>query len=305
MRSRVWSLLILSLSLPAFGADDWPELTGPYLGQTPPGLTPEVFAPGLISLPDARELNSVFSPSGRIFMFTREIDGVFKMFFSRLRDDGTWQAPRMAAPSRTFPGHRDADMAFSPVGDWVYFISDRPLPGYSLERYNIWRSRVSPYGLMDPEPLGAHINGPGNELYPTLVADGSLYFSGLRDDSAGGLDSYRAPFEDGEFGEPVRLGEGVNSEYGEGDIFVSPDERYLIHVSGGRPDGLGGSDLYISFREADGSWGQGVLLGDGINTPGADYCPVVSPDGKYFFFTQGEDVMWVDASVLEKYRPED
>ena len=87
------------------------------------------------------------------------------------------------------------------------------------------------------------------------------------------------------------------------DVFVSPDESYLIHVSSGRPDGLGESDLYISFREPDGSWGSGVHLGDGINSPRADYCPVVSPDGKIFFFTQGDDLMWVDAAVLERYRP--
>jgi len=284
---RASALLLLFLASVAHAADDWPSPSGPYLGQTPPGVAPEIFAAGLVSLPESRELNSVFSPSGRIFMFTCEIDGVFKMFFSYQRDDGSWTAPRMAGPSRTYPGHRDADMAFSPSAEWVYFISDRPLEGYSLDRYNIWRSRYSAYGLVTPEPLGAHINGPGNELYPTLVADGSLYFSALRDDNVGGLDIFRAQYEDGAFAEPVRLGEGVNSPQSEGDVFVSPDESYLIHVSSGRPDGLGGSDLYISFREPDGSWGQGVHLGDGINSPEAHYCPVVSPDGQFFFLHAG------------------
>lgn len=294
--------IVLLLALPAAAATSWPELSGPYLGQEPPGTAPEVFAPGLVSLPDARELNSVFSPTGRIFMFTREIDGVFKMFFSALRDDDSWSAPRMAGPSRTFPGHRDADMVFTPDGDWLYFISDRPLPGYSLDRYNVWRSRITRDGLHDPEPLGAHINGPGHELYPMIVGDGSLYFSAAREDSLGGLDSYRAQFEDGEFADPVRLGPGVNSEADEGDIYVSPDERYMIHVAGGRADSLGGSDLYVSFRQPDGSWGQDIHLGHGINSPQTDYCPMVTPDGKYFFFTQGNDVMWMDAAVIDEYR---
>lgn len=165
------------LGLPAYAQDNWPELKGDYLGQEVPGNEPKVFAPGLISLDGERELNAVFSPDGRIFMFSRVVNGSFKMFFSFRRNDGIWQEPRMAPPSKTFPAHRDVDMAFSPGGDWLYFISDRPLPGYSLERYNIWRSRVTPDGLHDPEPLGAHINGPGNELYPMLVGDGSLYFS--------------------------------------------------------------------------------------------------------------------------------
>ncbi len=295
------SLLLLA-SLTATAQEEWPVLSGPYLGQEPPGMTPEVFAPGLISLEEERELNAVFSPDGRIFMFSKVEDGVAKMFFSFHRDDGIWQEPRMAGPSKTFPNHHDVDMAFSPDGGWVYFISDRPLPGYSLERFNIWRSKVTRHGLLDPEPLGPHINGPGSELYPMLVADGSLYFSAERDDSIGGRDSYRAQFRDGDFETPVNLGPGINSEVNEGDIYVSPDETYIIHVSADRPDGLGGADLYISFRQDDGSWGQGIHMDHGINSAETDYCPMVSPDGKYFFFTQGEEIMWMDAAVVEEYR---
>lgn len=294
--------LFLIVSLPAVAQTEWPALSGDYLGQKTPGMTPEVFAPGLISLDGERELNAVYSPDGRIFMFTRSIDGVFKMFFSYRRDDGTWQEPRMAPVSKTYPNHRDADMAFSPAGDWVYFISDRPLPGYSLERYNIWRSRVTPEGLVTPEPLGPHINGPGHELYPLLVADGSLYFSAVRDDSIGARDSYRVQYRDGNFEAPVNLGPGINSDVDEGDIYVSPDETYIIHVSAGRSDSLGGADLYISFRQDDGSWGQGIHMGANINSEEADYCPMLTPDGKYFYYTQGNDLMWVDAAIIDTYR---
>ena len=299
---RYLTLLALLVSLPLSAQTEWPELSGPYLGQEPPGMTPEVFAPGLISLDGERELNAVYSPDGRIFMFTRAIDGVFKMFFSYQQDDDTWQEPRMAPVSKTFSNHRDADMAFTPDGEWLYFISDRPLPGYSLERYNIWRSRISGEGLLTPEPLGPHINGPGHELYPILVADGSLYFSAVRDDSIGARDSYRAQYRDGDFEEPVNLGPGVNSEVDEGDIYVSPDETYLIHVSGERADSLGGSDLYISFRQPDGSWGKDIHMGDTINSAEADYCPMVTPDGKYFYYTQGNDLVWVDAAIIDNYR---
>lgn len=295
-------LLALILSLPAAAQTEWPALSGPYLGQQPPGTTPAVFAPGLISLPDERELNSVYSPDGRIFMFSRTVNGVFKMYFSSQRDDGSWQEPRMAAPSKTYPKHSDVDMAFSPGGEWLYFISDRPLPGYSLERYNVWRSRVTLHGLVTPESLGPHINGPGHELYPMLVADGSLYFSAVRSDSIGARDSYRAQFRDGAFEEPVNLGPGINSTVDEGDIYVSPDESYIIHVAADRPDGLGGADLYISFRQSDGSWGQGIHMRDGINSAETDYCPMVTPDGKYFFFTQGDDIMWADAAIIDRYR---
>lgn len=299
---RQFFLCTLFMTLPVAAQDEWPELLGPHLGQEPAGMTPEVFAPGLISLGDEQELNAVYSPNGRIFMFTRSIDGVYKMFFSYQRNDGTWQEPRMAGPSRAYPNHRDADMAFSPDGAWVYFISDRPLSGYSLDRYNIWRSQVTRHGLVAPEPLEPHINGPGHELYPMLVADGSLYFSAEGAGTLGGLDSYRAQYTNGQFETPINLGPGINSAADEGDIYVNPDESYIIHVANGRADGLGSSDLYISFRMTDGSWGQGIHMGDTINSAEADYCPMVSPDGKYLYYTQGEDVMWVDARIIDTYR---
>ncbi|MEM6936275.1 MAG: hypothetical protein AAF552_07440 [Pseudomonadota bacterium] len=295
--------LAFLISLSASAQEAWPPLSGPYLGQELPGMKPTVFAPGLVSLEGERELNAVFSPNGRIFMFTRTIDGTFKMFYSSQQEDGSWREPQMAPPSKTYPAHRDADMAFSPDGGWVYFISDRPLAGYSLDRYNIWRSRVTRHGLLTPEPLGSHLNGPGHELYPVLVADGSLYFSAERDDTLGRRDSYRAQYKDGEFETPVNLGPGINGPTDEGDIYVSPDETYIIHVSAERPDSLGSGDLYVSFRQDDGTWGKGIHLEDGINSEESDYCPMVTPDGKYFFFTQGDDIMWMDAAVIDKYRP--
>ncbi len=298
---RLLSVIALLVAEVAVAQDNWPTLEGPYLGQETPGLTPQVFAPGLISLDDQRELNSVFSPNGRTFMFSRVIDGTFKMFFS-FQQDGVWSKPRLAGPSRTYPNHRDVDMAFSPDGDWLYFISDRPLPGYSLDRYNIWRSRITPQGLATPEPLGPDINGPEHELYPVLAADGSLFFSAKRADSIGGRDSYRAAYANGEFAQPVNLGPGINSDKDEGDIYVSPDQSYIIHVSADRADSLGGADLYISFRQADGRFGQDIHMGDVINSSLTDYCPMVTPDGRFFFFTRGDDIMWMDAAVVETFR---
>ncbi|MEO0971778.1 MAG: hypothetical protein AAFX85_01690 [Pseudomonadota bacterium] len=300
MTIRTLSLLLLAL--PAFAQNDWPELRGPLLGQEPPGLTPEVFAPGLISSEQARELNSVFSPDMKIFMFTRTVDGVFKMHFSYQNADGVWSRPTLAGPSRTYPGHADVDMTFAPGGQRLYFISKRPLPGHSLDTYNVWASDRSSYGLMPAVALGPHINGQPHELYPMAVGDGSLYFSTERGDSLGRFDTYRAQFRDGRFDAPENLGPTINTEYSEGDVFVDAQETMLIHVSTGRPDGLGRGDLYISFRQPDGTWGQDKHMGDVINSADIDYCPMVTPDGKVFFFTRGDDIYWVDAGILEQFR---
>jgi len=302
--------LLLASLLPAGAAiarqadqsDSWPALKGDYLGQKVPGMTPELFAPDVISTKDGFELNSVFSPDGRTFMFSRRVGDSYKMFLTQQRDDGVWSKPRMAGPSKTFPGFHDADMAFSMDQKWLYFISTRPLPGYSLERMNIWRSRNGEFGLEPAEPLSGNINRADHELYPTLVADGSMYYSGNREDSLGGRDIYRAQYKDGKFGEPVNLGNAINSEHSEGDVYVTPDEQMLIFVGASREDTVGRGDLYISFRQADGSWSKSKHMGPEFNTDETDYCPVMSHDGKYFFFSRNGELYWVDSKALNAFR---
>ena len=86
--------------------------------------------------------------------------------------------------------------------------------------------------------------------------------------------------------------------------FVAPDESYIV-FDAGRPGGQGGEgDLYVVFRNADGSWSDAVNLGDTINTPGTNFCPMISPDGKYLFYAAGRDIYWVSAEVIEKLKTE-
>jgi hypothetical protein len=52
----------------------------------------------------------------------------------------------------------------------------------------------------------------------------------------------------------------------------------------GRPEGLGGFDLYLSYNQ-NGVWTKPLNLGNKINSSGNEYSPTISPDGKYFFWT--------------------
>jgi len=159
----------------------------------------------------------------------------------------------------------------------------------------------------------APVSTEHGESYPVVVADGSLYLSAERPGGLGGSDIYRAQrLPDGGFAEPENLGPPVSSEFHEGDTFVAPDESYLV-LSSRRPGGLGQNDLYVSFRGADGRWSEPANLGPTINTDQTDFCPMVTPDGRYLFFsrrtggswaeaTEGE-IFWVDLGVIEPFRP--
>lgn len=298
-----------------------------YLAQTPPGTTAELFAPGVVST-EAVELNSVFSPDGLEFFFTRLIEGpdetgdypgkTRSIMHHMVYENGAWSEAR---PLRLFPDAPHtwaADMAVSPDGQLLYFMGPHPVePESERSDLNLWvSSRVNGEWSM-AEPLPAPINSEANEIYSSVAADGSLYFTSNRPGSSasGASGLYRAQaLDNGGFGEPVNA--GIEPELGLGDTFVAPDESYAIFASR-RDGGFGGGDLWVAFREADGGWGDPVNLGPDVNSETLDYCPMVTPDGKYLFFSRRNsnppdggwpnvsegDVYWIDASVIERLRP--
>ncbi|MFC1564743.1 hypothetical protein ACFL6G_07380 [candidate division KSB1 bacterium] len=269
-------------------------MTGPYLGQDPPGITPEVFAPGIVST-EKDEINAVFSPDGNEFFFSVRED-IYKIMHMR-KIDNKWTEPEVFEYSGIYS---EADPFISPDGSMLYFASKRPVEGFGPP-HDIWMCKKTDSGWSYPFNPGTPLNTGANEIYPSVTEDNIVYFNSNRDGGYGGRDIYRTKYIDGVFSEPENLGGKISTEYDEGDVFVSPDETYLIFVSRDRPGSFGSGDLYICFRETDGSWSDPVNLGDKINTEHYDFCPVVSPDGKYFFYSSNGDVFWVSAGILEQF----
>lgn len=283
----------------------------PYFGQPLPTLSPERFAPGVVST-DAIELNGVFTPDLTEFFFARLIDGVQTMYHSVLVD-GAWSAPR---PLLLFPGQSRAvadDMAVSPDGRELYFLGNHPHPhAAGVRSSDIWRSRRINGRWSTAEVMPPPISTEASEVYPVVVGDRSLYFSSNRPGGLGRNSLYRAQrLADGSFAEPVLVAPPVNSEFGVGDVYVSPDESYMV-FSSSRPPSPGGGDLFVSFRRPNGGWSEPAHLGNTINTDQTEFCPMVTPDGKFLFFSRRRgaswseatagDVYWVDAKILERFR---
>jgi hypothetical protein len=282
-----------------------------YFGQPEPGLQAARFAPGVVST-DAIELNGVFTPDLREFFFTRLTDGVDIMHRS-VWNASEWSPPQ---PLLVFPGQAHSvavDMAISPDGQELYFLGQHPHE-YAPENppYDLWVSRRVDGGWATANVVPPPISTPADELYPTVVADGSLYFSSTRPGGRGRNNLYRAQrLADGSFADPVLLDTPINSEHGIGDAYVAPDESFMI-FSSRRPPSMGHGDLFVSFRQGDGTWGDPIHTGDTINTDEHEYCPMMTPDGRFLFFSRlyggtwedatGGDVFWVDARVLDQFR---
>jgi len=305
--------------------EDFPILNGPYLGQTPPpGSSPRIFAPGIISTKKS-EGCSGFSLDGKWFVFKR-FSKTPPDIYEMEEKNGQWTEPKTVP----FQGeYRSGDFTLSPDGKTLYFASNRPLTksGQSTGvNANIWKIEKKETGWSQPQSLGSMINTDMHESYPCVTKNGTLYFFRRKsDDSQGGTaDIFRCRLVKGEYTEPENLGIPINTEFHEWDPYIAPDESYLIFCSM-KPGGYGKDDLYITFAMKNGSWTEPVNMGPTINSPESDNRPYVTPDGKYFFFTSmkntppsgehthawsdahaqcgGRDIYWVDAKVLETFRP--
>jgi len=260
-------------------SDAAPRAIGPYLGQRARGA-PALFAPGVISRRYA-EMNAAFSPDGAELYFTMKdpADGSPTIVTTRLVD-GSWQPPQVAPFSGRYD---DVDPMFSPDGTRLYFSSYRPREpgGPPAGDADIWYIERRGGGFGEPVHVGAPVSTPHDDFHASLTRDGALYYSvwnGQRRTS----DVFRARLVAGAY-RVENVGAPVNTESSEYDPFVAPDESYLIFASS-RPGGRGDADLYVSFRERT-RWSEPMNLGEVINSTARDYCPTVSPDGEYFFFT--------------------
>jgi Tol biopolymer transport system component len=152
----------------------------------------------------------------------------------------------------------------------------------------------------EPINIGPPINSKVDEYYVSLTKDGTIYFASNRPGGLGSFDIYRSQLVDGHYTKTENLGAAINTKYLEHDPFIAPDESYLLFTSVDRPRGFGTGDLYISSRRKDGTWSEAKNLGKTFNTSGYDFCPIVSPDGKYFFFTRRGDIYWVRVEAIKK-----
>lgn len=302
-RERIWVGVFLLIALGTGICQGATLPNGRYFGQTPPGFTPIVFAPGAISLPNRFEYCLTFSPSMDecVFGLTNAGWSGFNLMYTKMASDSTWIDP-IAAP---FQGSGDAtDPFYAPSGNEIYFVSSRP----TYPPTNLWRCSREGAGWSAPVKLDPPINSSSNEWGGSVASDGTIVFCSTRPGGAGNADVYRAVTSPGGDVTVENLGATINTSYLEGSAFGARDGSYVIFESQ-KPGGYGQSDLYISFDEG-GVWTAPRNLGPAINTSQIEDCPSISPDGKYMFFnrrrasytTEPSEIWWVDARAV--FHPE-
>jgi Tol biopolymer transport system component len=154
-----------------------------------------------------------------------------------------------------------------------------------------------------PIALPSPINSDAKEWRGSTTSDGIVYFSSDRG-NPGMNQLYRAYRDSSQQWVAEKLWAPINTGTYEGDPCVDPDGHFLIFYSA--RSGVS-SDLYVSFSDGNGGWGEPIVLGAEFNTANDEYGAHLSSDGKYLFFTrhtpQGNGIYWVAVSAIEKLRP--
>ena len=280
------NLLVLHTALAQQVAESpfqYPAIEGPYMGQQPPGMVAERFAPGIISK-DSWEVEGVFAPGMKEFYYTTSLDEPFRPMVIGFKMEGNVWRKHYEQPRR-------GETAFSPDGSRMHMAK-----GYKDRMGNGWSERKSLGPLFDRDDWGI--------MRLTASNQGTYVF----DDFKSGDVIRISRLVNGKRQPPVEMGPIVNSGTYTAHPFIAPDESYLIWDSK-REGGFGDSDLYISFRQENGDWGPAINMGNAVNTDKWEAFASVTSDGKYMLFNRGVDtdnddvdIYWVDAKIIETLR---
>lgn len=273
---------------------DLPITKDTYFGQKPPGLTPELFAPGVISLKGRFEGTVSFSPDLDEIYFAAYYEGrETSIYFSKL-ERNEWTPIKRANFTK---GKKKEEMHpfVSPDGKRIYFTA----LDTSFADEKIWYVNRQEDSWSDAIKLDSPIN---DDLVfsPNQAKNGDLFYTNISKRKM-----YYAPNKNGKYPEAREIG----VEFGH-HAFISPTQDYLLVAGRNKEDeSREDNDIYVYFKRQDGTWTEPINLGSTINTNLSETSPRITPDGKYLFFGRGErdvepgNIYWVSTAVIDKVRP--
>ena len=270
---------------------------GNYLGQPLPDSTALGFAP-----PSLQSGNSwwwhgspAFSPNlSELFIVKYNKSNARTGINIMKQVNGEWINQQPA--SFVDQNYIEYNPFFSPSGDTLYYYSQKPGGPlfYVVKQNGSWSASKS-LNVQIPSNLSA---GPGF----SVARNRNIYIDFWENNLT---DIYLLKFEDGQYNSPEKLSNAVNSDSLDYGPYIDPEERFLI-FSSRRQGNYGETDLYISYKNTDGTWKPAVNMGQAINSQyGAAY-PLITPDGKYLFFNSwkpgdlGYNPYWIKADSIFK-----
>lgn len=161
------------------------------------------------------------------------------------------------------PGNESADSLSGKPDEDIYYAIKNPA--------GIWS-----------KPVYFQYNTSKDEFPDCLSVDGKMLI--LSRAEKNNYDLFYSVFENGNWTEPVSMGNSINSSADEREAGLSGDGNSLYFTSN-REGGYGKFDIYMSRKSTNGKWGKPVNLGKDINTSGNEISPFLHPDGQVLYFS--------------------
>lgn len=275
-------------------SESFPNLTGPYLGQKPPKLTPELFAPGIVSVNGRHEYGISFSPAlDEVYFSTQKSGGVAAIHYSNMKQ-GKWQPVEKLSLTA---GEKAGEMHpfMNKDGKQLYFTAYNS----DFTDTKIWTTQRDNKKWGEAKKLDSVINN--DEVFYSVITDnGDLFYTDIFK-----AQTFVSSYQQGNYGQPNL----VNVPFGL-HAFASKDQDYLLVDAVAKDQNREDKDIYVYFKNNDGTWSKPINLGNTVNSEFYETVPSVTPDGKYLFFSRYNEeggllsnFYWVSTEVIERLRP--
>ncbi|MEI8134927.1 MAG: OmpA family protein [bacterium] len=225
------------------------------------------------------------STNAKIYAETKDYGD--DIFYTK-REVAGWSRP-LALPPPINSKDDEGAISISPDGQTVYYSLCRRADGYG--DCDLYSSDLNGTTWSAPKNLGSSINSSQWDGQPSVSPDGfTMYFSSRRFGSIDGSEDIWVSYKgtDGVWGKPVNLGAPINTGASERTPYIAIDGKTLYFSSTGHP-GFGGHDLFMSRKNADGTWSEPINLGAPINSSGDDeFLTIPAKADKIFYASQRE-----------------
>jgi hypothetical protein len=219
------------------------------------------------------DYSGVISANGKMMVWASS-KAFYQAVYMSTREERNWTipveiAPQIVSDGNLFPTGLSAD------GTTMLMVY-RPIRGNS----DIWYTQYDGMFWSPAQPVHGAINTNANEEHASFSPDGNrIYFTSDRRGGRGGLDIWYSDRQgDGQWGEPVNMGETINTKEDENCAYIAPGEGRFIFASKGHFN-MGGYDIFRCELQNDGNWGPPTNIGFPINTTGDDTYYVPLNDG--------------------------
>ncbi|MGC6428681.1 MAG: OmpA family protein [Flavobacteriales bacterium] len=127
------------------------------------------------------------------------------------------------------------------------------------------------FACYDPQDIKVYYVTDGG-----FGGDKNIFFSGKKDP------------EEKFWGKGQSAGQNINSSFQEGSVYLAPDGNTMYFCSQGHSS-IGGYDVFVSYRDDKGAWGEPINLGYPINTAYDELYFSISASGKYAYFSSNRE----------------